>query len=233
MVSGRSGISAVRPASRTARRRTGRERTIRGDRAGPARAPEAAGAPVVHRAAARRVRLVVGEQHRMTFLRSESSLSGLTEGIWRRKRPRALAHVVGFLSSTMTPHWRRCCRSCSATRVSSRSGARTATRPSRRFRDSKPDLVLLDLMLPGRTVSRSAVRSGPSPVVPIVMLTAKSDTIDVVAGLEAGADDYVTKPFKAKELSPGSGPGCAVRRSDRAPRRYGSATSRSASTATR
>ncbi|OMG58871.1 response regulator transcription factor [Tessaracoccus sp. MC1865] len=68
------------------------------------------------------------------------------------------------------------------------------------FRQSRPDLVLLDLMLPGRdgvSVCRDIrAESG----VPIVMLTAKSDTSDVVAGLEAGADDYVAKPFKAKEL---------------------------------
>ena len=68
------------------------------------------------------------------------------------------------------------------------------------FRDSRPDLVLLDLMLPGRggvDVCRDIrAESG----VPIIMLTAKSDTVDVVSGLEAGADDYVTKPFKAKEL---------------------------------
>ncbi len=68
------------------------------------------------------------------------------------------------------------------------------------FRHARPDLVLLDLMLPGRdgvSVCRDIrAESG----VPIVMLTAKSDTSDVVAGLEAGADDYVAKPFKAKEL---------------------------------
>ena len=68
------------------------------------------------------------------------------------------------------------------------------------FRESKPDLVLLDLMLPGRDgidVCRSIrAESG----VPIVMLTAKTDTIDVVVGLESGADDYVMKPFKPKEL---------------------------------
>lgn len=68
------------------------------------------------------------------------------------------------------------------------------------FRQSRPDLVLLDLMLPGRdgvSVCRDIrAESG----VPIIMLTAKSDTSDVVAGLEAGADDYVAKPFKAKEL---------------------------------
>ena len=68
------------------------------------------------------------------------------------------------------------------------------------FRDSRPDLVLLDLMLPGRDgidVCR-AIRAESGT--PIVMLTAKSDTVDVVVGLESGADDYVVKPFKPKEL---------------------------------
>ncbi len=68
------------------------------------------------------------------------------------------------------------------------------------FRDVRPDLVLLDLMLPGANgidVCR-AIRA--ESVVPIVMLTAKSDTIDIVLGLESGADDYVVKPFKPKEL---------------------------------
>lgn len=68
------------------------------------------------------------------------------------------------------------------------------------FRQSRPDLILLDLNLPGRdgvSVCRDIrAESG----VPIIMLTAKSDTADVVAGLEAGADDYVPKPFSAKEL---------------------------------
>ena len=68
------------------------------------------------------------------------------------------------------------------------------------FRESRPDLVLLDLMLPGRDgidVCR-AIRAESG--IPIVMLTAKSDTVDVVVGLESGADDYVVKPFKPKEL---------------------------------
>ena len=68
------------------------------------------------------------------------------------------------------------------------------------FREFKPDLVLLDLMLPGMDgidVCR-AIRAESG--VPIVMLTAKSDTVDVVLGLESGADDYVVKPFKPKEL---------------------------------
>ena len=68
------------------------------------------------------------------------------------------------------------------------------------FRESRPDIVLLDLMLPGMSgldVSRTIrTESG----IPIVMLTAKSDTVDVVLGLESGADDYVVKPFKPKEL---------------------------------
>jgi two-component system response regulator MtrA len=68
------------------------------------------------------------------------------------------------------------------------------------FREAKPDLVLLDLMLPGRDgidVCR-AIRAESGT--PIVMLTAKSDTIDIVVGLESGADDYIVKPFKPKEL---------------------------------
>src|SRR5215203_2608138 len=68
------------------------------------------------------------------------------------------------------------------------------------YRDSKPDLVLLDLMLPGRDGVDVCRDIRAESGVPIVMLTAKSDTIDVVSGLEAGADDYVAKPFKAKEL---------------------------------
>jgi two-component system response regulator MtrA len=68
------------------------------------------------------------------------------------------------------------------------------------FQVVNPDLVLLDLMLPGRDgvdVCRSIrVLSG----VPIVMLTARSDTSDVVTGLEAGADDYIVKPIKNEEL---------------------------------
>src|SRR5579875_2865159 len=68
------------------------------------------------------------------------------------------------------------------------------------FRAEKPDLVLLDLMLPGvdgLDVCR-AIRAESGT--PIVMLTARSDTVDVVLGLESGADDYMVKPFKPKEL---------------------------------
>ncbi len=68
------------------------------------------------------------------------------------------------------------------------------------FKESKPDLILLDLMLPGRDGVDVCRDIRTESDVPIVMLTAKADTIDVVEGLEAGADDYVAKPFKAKEL---------------------------------
>lgn len=64
----------------------------------------------------------------------------------------------------------------------------------------KPDLVLLDLMLPGRDGVDVCRELRASSDVAIVMLTAKSDTTDVVSGLEAGADDYVPKPFKTQEL---------------------------------
>ena len=69
-----------------------------------------------------------------------------------------------------------------------------------RWRADHPDLVLLDVMLPrldGLEVLRAIRHESAAPV---VMLTARADTIDVVVGLEAGADDYVTKPFEMPEL---------------------------------
>src|SRR5829696_2389966 len=68
------------------------------------------------------------------------------------------------------------------------------------LRELKPDLVLLDLMLPGMNGIDVCKAIRAESGVPIVMLTAKTDTIDVVVGLESGADDYVVKPFKPKEL---------------------------------
>ena len=68
------------------------------------------------------------------------------------------------------------------------------------FRAYRPDLVLLDLMLPGKDGIDVCKEIRAESGVPIVMLTAKGDTIDVVVGLESGADDYVVKPFKPKEL---------------------------------
>jgi two-component system response regulator MtrA len=68
------------------------------------------------------------------------------------------------------------------------------------FRDFKPDVVLLDVMLPGTDGIDVCRQIRAESGTPIVMLTARSDTIDVVLGLESGADDYVVKPFKPKEL---------------------------------
>src|ERR671936_443563 len=68
------------------------------------------------------------------------------------------------------------------------------------FRETQPDLVLLDLMLPGMDGIDVCRQIRAESGVPIVMLTAKTDTVDVVLGLESGADDYITKPFSAKEL---------------------------------
>jgi two-component system response regulator MtrA len=68
------------------------------------------------------------------------------------------------------------------------------------FRTYRPDLVLLDLMLPGKDGIDVCKEIRAESGVPIVMLTAKGDTVDVVVGLESGADDYVVKPFKPKEL---------------------------------
>ncbi len=68
------------------------------------------------------------------------------------------------------------------------------------FRSYEPDLILLDLMLPGMNGVDICREIRKESAVPIVMLTAKTDTVDVVLGLESGADDYITKPFKPKEL---------------------------------
>lgn len=69
-----------------------------------------------------------------------------------------------------------------------------------RFQSAKPDFILLDIMLPfvdGWQVCREIRRKSN---VPIIMITAKSDTFDKVLGLELGADDYIVKPFDAKEV---------------------------------
>jgi two-component system response regulator MtrA len=68
------------------------------------------------------------------------------------------------------------------------------------FRRDRPDVVLLDLMLPGTNGLEVCRQIRAESGVPIIMLTAKGDTLDVVLGLECGADDYVVKPFKPKEL---------------------------------
>jgi len=95
---------------------------------------------------------------------------------------------------------------------------------------TRPDLVILDLMLPGMDglAVCEAMRHDPGvAAIPIIMLTARADEADRVAGLELGADDYVTKPFSTKELT--ARVGAVLRRLQRQPTgpgplRYGSLT---------
>lgn len=78
--------------------------------------------------------------------------------------------------------------------------AKNGTEALAKFRSENPDLIILDIMIPepdGWQVCREIRRNSN---VPIIMLTAKSETFDKVLGLELGADDYLTKPFEAKEL---------------------------------
>jgi DNA-binding response OmpR family regulator len=80
------------------------------------------------------------------------------------------------------------------------SGAESAEDAMAVLEHEDPDLMILDVMLPGRDgfeLCREIRKRSP---LPILMLTAKTDTVDVVVGLESGADDYVTKPFVTKEL---------------------------------
>lgn len=69
-----------------------------------------------------------------------------------------------------------------------------------KFEKSGADLVLLDLMLPGMPGTEVCRQIRTTSNVPIIMLTAKDDEVDKVVGLELGADDYVTKPYSAREL---------------------------------
>ncbi|MCW1915896.1 response regulator transcription factor [Luteolibacter sp. GHJ8] len=69
--------------------------------------------------------------------------------------------------------------------------------------NQRPDLVILDLMLPGKDgygVFKELRRDSRSRDIPVIMLTARAQTEDRIQGLEAGADDYLTKPFSPKEL---------------------------------
>ncbi|HEY9761080.1 MAG TPA: response regulator [Trichocoleus sp.] len=70
----------------------------------------------------------------------------------------------------------------------------------KQFHKRVPDIILLDLMLPGVDGMEVCWRIRAFSNVPIVMLTAKDQDIDKIRGLEAGADDYVTKPFNTREL---------------------------------
>jgi DNA-binding response OmpR family regulator len=81
--------------------------------------------------------------------------------------------------------------------------AATGSEGLRAARASVPDLIVLDLMLPevdGLEVCRRLRGEAATASVPIIMLTAKSDEVDRIVGLELGADDYVAKPFSPKEL---------------------------------
>jgi DNA-binding response OmpR family regulator len=70
----------------------------------------------------------------------------------------------------------------------------------RTLADKQPDLVILDVMLPGEDGFEVCRRIRRTSDLPVIFLTAKTDTIDVVVGLESGGDDYLTKPFKVPEL---------------------------------
>ena len=79
--------------------------------------------------------------------------------------------------------------------------ATTAAQAVERFESERPDLVLLDLGLPdrdGRDVARDIRRRSSTP---IVMLTARGEEVDRIVGLELGADDYIVKPFSAREVA--------------------------------
>jgi two-component system response regulator RegX3 len=70
----------------------------------------------------------------------------------------------------------------------------------RRFSERVPDIVLLDLMLPGMTGTEVCRRIRALAPVPVIMVTALGSEVDIVLGLELGASDYVTKPFRLREL---------------------------------
>lgn len=78
--------------------------------------------------------------------------------------------------------------------------ARDANEGLRRLSRSDPDLLLLDVMLPGRDGFDICREVRKTSRIPIVMLTARGDVIDRVSGLELGADDYIAKPFEPREL---------------------------------
>src|SRR4051812_41832173 len=94
------------------------------------------------------------------------------------------------------------------------------------------DLVLLDLMLPGLSGVEVCRELRQASDVPVIMLTAKDSEIDKVVGLEIGADDYVTKPFSARELVARIRPCCAAAASPTKDPRQSSSRGRSGWTST-
>ncbi|MFF4189272.1 two-component system response regulator CseB [Streptomyces sp. NPDC001691] len=98
------------------------------------------------------------------------------------------------------------------------------------FRADRPDIALLDVMLPGLDGVSLCRRIRDESTVPVIMLSARADSIDVVLGLEAGADDYVTKPFDGavlvariravlRRFGHAGGPGAAPETPEEAPER--------------
>lgn len=90
------------------------------------------------------------------------------------------------------------------------------------------DMAVLDVMMPGPdglTLCRS-MRRGDGYGLPVILLTALGEEDDRIAGLEAGADDYLTKPFSPRELAPVFVPGCAARRRARSLNRWRSPPAR-------
>ena len=78
--------------------------------------------------------------------------------------------------------------------------AKTGLEAVEKFKSNLPELIILDLMLPDISGHDVMKKVNSIKKVPIIMLTAKSDIIDKVLGLELGADDYITKPFDGREL---------------------------------
>src|SRR6202012_4526750 len=78
--------------------------------------------------------------------------------------------------------------------------AETGEAALRDFRDAAPDVVVLDLMLPGLDGFEVCRRLRRGSDIPVIMLTARGDDLDIVAGLEAGADDYVVQPGDPRVL---------------------------------
>jgi len=80
------------------------------------------------------------------------------------------------------------------------SSARDGREALERFRADKPDLVLLDLMMPEMGGFEVCTEIRKESDIPVIMLTARTDDVDKIVGLEMGADDYITKPFNPREL---------------------------------
>jgi two-component system, OmpR family, alkaline phosphatase synthesis response regulator PhoP len=80
------------------------------------------------------------------------------------------------------------------------SAARDGREALERFRADKPDLVLLDLMMPEMGGFEVCTEIRKESDIPVIMLTARTDDVDKIVGLEMGADDYITKPFNPREL---------------------------------